>query len=589
MRKPNSLMNKKLLWGGLLLFIVGGAAAIYFLVLKKSQEHFKLIPKNTFVVVTADLKSLAEKANSKEWKNLFMTKKMEESAKDDAENAKFFKDVMSNPLSMGIDPFSDIYMFVEMPSGEDYSPKVGVAFAVRSSSDLEAVLMKIPEKNLRLKKEVVAKDGYKVFRLDNDALIAWRDKAGVFIAVNGEDASMKYAESIMKLDPKESLAENKHFRSFANEQHDMGAFLNYAALMNNPQVAKGMAMSGTMAYVDAFKEAIMEVNADFEKDKIAITTKYVNESKEAEKFNVLSDSKMSSGTLKTLTTKNPLAYFGFAIDAKKMLDWMEKDEFIGKGMNEVCMNMGLTKDELKNLLGGEFAATLNDFTMQTSTRQRYNWEATGPDGPQMEEYVDTSMMPEFSLSISIKDKAVLQKVLTKIGLPKDPAGYYAIREDGMNFYICETNSGITVTNGTEVASTLASKKELASAIGGKAAELAGKSNMAFYMNLTLSEYPAVLRDELKKGMGDDYAQFEKYFSMFKFTEAYGDQKNGNMNIMMTESNDNSLWRIIKASDEVAKASDEKRAKRNAEYEKMMQESMAMDSIASSIAAPVEAK
>lgn len=581
-------MNKKLLWGGLLLFIIGGAAAIYFLVLKKSQEHFKLIPKDAFVVVTADLKSLADKANSKEWKDLYMVKKMDESKHKDDENSKFVKDVMSNPLAMGIDPVSDIYMFVQM--GGSMKPMVGVAFAVRNKDDLEKILMKIPEKNLDIKKEVVAKDGYKLFKLDNDALIAWRDGAGIFLSGENSEVLVAAADKIMKLDAKSSLADNNHFKDFANNKHDIGFFLNYEAIMNNPEISSGIKMSGGSSYIDALKSATMAMNLNFEKDKIALTSEYKNANKDAEeKYNFFSTNKVSAATLKTLTDKNPYAYLGIAIDIKKIFSFIENDPLIGKGLNEVAQNFGLSKEELKNIFGGEIALTLNDFSMQTTTRTRYNWDETGSDYKE-EEYADTSMMPEFSVAVSIKDRAALQKLIARTQIPKDALGYYMIKEAGMNMYLVETNSGVTFTNGSSVATTLAAKKELASAVGGKAGEVAAKSATSFYFNLNLNEYPQVLRNMMQKEMkNEEYKLFSDFMAMFKYTEAYGNAKTGEMNVMMTESNDNSLWRIIKQIDGIAKVEGEKSKKREAEYEKIKQENIMTDSVAAMVTDAAETK
>ena len=155
-------MLKKLLLIGLPVILIGAGVYAYIILLKKSQEHFKLIPSDSIGVMTIDLKSIAEKGNYKAWGDLFVTKKLNESTKPDAENGRFMKELIGNPLSMGIDPVSDLYLFFQYSAKSQ--PSFGIALAVRNESDLENVLMKIPEKDLSVdKKEVQNKEGYKLF------------------------------------------------------------------------------------------------------------------------------------------------------------------------------------------------------------------------------------------------------------------------------------------------------------------------------------------------------------------------------------------------------------------------------------------
>lgn len=520
-------MLKKLILIGLPVILIGASVYAYIFLLKKSQEHFKLIPSDTFAVMTIDLKSIAEKGNYKAWGDLFITKKLNQSTKPDAENVRFIKDLISNPLSMGIDPVSDLYLFFQYAGQQ---PSFGVTFAVRNAGDLEKVLMKIPEKDLSVdKREVQSKEGYKLFHLSKEAAIAWKEDAGL-LAAGMKDAELDaWMDKIMKQDKSASLADKKDFVEFTQKKQDIGVYINYAGIFNSSLGSMATLTMPNNSYMTAFKTASATLSILFEKDKIAVRSNYQNSNQDAfDKYSFIGTSAIGEGILKSLTPKPPLAYYGFTIDIKKLLALLVSDPSALQAYTPYIMGLGITPEELGNLFGGEIAVTLNDFKMTT----------------------DSTLLPEFSLAVTLRDKAFLQKLLAHYKLPKDEVGYYKM-EIGSGYYLAEDKAGLTFTNSKEIASELVSKQEFATSIGGKAGEIARSAPAAFYWNLALNDYPEVVKSWLTKQMKEEnYKQFFDFMNLFTYMDGKGSSREGEMNIRMSGSDENSLWRIIKQSDKI---------------------------------------
>jgi hypothetical protein len=536
--------------------------------------------------MTIDLKSIAEKGNYKAWGDLFVTKKLNESTKPDAENGRFMKELIGNPLSMGIDPVSDLYLFFQYSAKSQ--PSFGIAFAVRNESDLENVLMKIPEKDLSVdKKEVQNKEGYKLFHFSKGAALAWKKGAGLF-ATGLTDADLdSYVDKIMKQEKSASLAERKDFLEFTQRKQDIGIYINYAGIFNSSIGSMATLTMQSNQYIAAFKTASVTMSILFEKDKIAIRNFYQNSNPDAfDKYSFIGSSSLTEGILKSLTPKPPLAFFGFTIDMKKLFSLLTSDLTTMQSISGAVKDLGVTPIELGNLLGGELAATLNDFKMTAVEKKHYGWDPATNE-PTESMVMDTTLLPEFSLTLSINDKAVLQKLLDHFKLPKDNAGYYKMAI-GSDYYLAEDKTGITLTNSKEIATELTSKKEFPSIIGGKAGEIAKSAPTAFYLDLTLNDYPEAVKTYLNKLMKEEnYKQFTDFMNMFVCIDGKGSSKEGEMNIRMSGSDENSLWRTIKQSDNIGQQMDiqrKKTEKERAEKQASEQANAVADSLAAAASA-----
>ena len=114
-------------------FIIGGtslalglAALFWYLGMSNNNKLIAKIPKDAAMVFKADLKSLADKAEFKQWKELAMFDKL-----DGDEGV--FKDILDNPKKSGVNFLQNAYGF--MGKGEEMFG--GIVFGIKDAKDFE--------------------------------------------------------------------------------------------------------------------------------------------------------------------------------------------------------------------------------------------------------------------------------------------------------------------------------------------------------------------------------------------------------------------------------------------------------------------
>ncbi|MEO0311108.1 MAG: hypothetical protein RIQ89_765 [Bacteroidota bacterium] len=546
-------MKKKLL----LLLAVGALGAggfwLYGLFSKK-YEHLNLIPNDAIVVGTFDLHTLAEKANIKAWDSLYLSKRSKEMkakmSADDEEMRKFLKEGFGNPLSMGIDPMSDLYAFITLRGG--MKPGVGVAFAVRSSSDLEKILMSIPDKFISEKKVVNGK-GFKSFGLENNMLLAWKEGAGLLLGGEMDQAALQYwAEELMNMEKAKSITQNKYFNEFANGKQDLGVFINYSGALSSGPIAGLLAMAGQNKAIDYLKTSSAIVNLNFENDQLVSNTYYYNSnSKASDEYSFLANKAVSKELLNNMTDRQPLGLLSFSLDANKTWEFFEGDPTFKRAVKEMEQSLNMKFKDLKTILSGEVAACLIDVQQHSIRRNSYEWnEATGEYAEK--EVMDTMPMPIFSLSMGIGNQANLHSLLKNIGT-MDSAGMHMLVNKEMNIYFAERGATLTITNDATLAQKVVGKTALGQ-WSGSGYDLAANNGSALYLNLLFSSYPENLKTMMLSAMDNDAvakAMFVEMITNFVDLQATGNSEKAVLTLNMSKTGENSLWRMIKMVDKIA--------------------------------------
>jgi hypothetical protein len=72
------------------------------------------------------------------------------------------------------------------------------------------------------------------------------------------------------------------------------------------------------------------------------------------------------------------------------------------------------------------------------------------------------------------------------------------------------------------------------------------------MNLSLNTYPDLVKTELANNMGRSYTMFETYMQVFKEARLQQNTDKGTFDIELSEGSGNSLFRLMKQTDEVYK-------------------------------------
>jgi hypothetical protein len=109
--------------------ILGLAGLFWYLGMSNNNKLIAKIPKDAAMVFKADLKSLADKAEFKQWKDLAMFDKLDG-------NEGVFKDILDNPKKSGVNFMQNAYGF--MGKGDEVYG--GIVFGIKDAKVSMAIL-----------------------------------------------------------------------------------------------------------------------------------------------------------------------------------------------------------------------------------------------------------------------------------------------------------------------------------------------------------------------------------------------------------------------------------------------------------------
>ena len=159
----------------------------------KKPEYTNVIPSDASQVIAVNLKSLADKAGTKDKETKEALQKLTDALKSDMNAATFqqLEKIMKNPSESGIDVEAPVYVFTS-PSFP-YSTAVA---KIKSEDDLHASLEIMVKEQICQPINEAA--GYS-FTTMNGGLVAFNNSAVMLISVNGTSQIEKAKECITKL------------------------------------------------------------------------------------------------------------------------------------------------------------------------------------------------------------------------------------------------------------------------------------------------------------------------------------------------------------------------------------------------------
>ncbi len=541
-------MNKKILFIILGVVVIGAAFYIYSF-RSGSSKHLRLVPANASALVTFNLKKLTDKADfNGKFKETKLYKTMLSKSKELKETdgmGLLMSEILKNPLDNGLDVFSDMYVFVQN-NAEDKN--IGVVMDVKDKKDFAAFIGKIPG----LAKNMHDEKGYQVFSHGND-YFAWNENGLLILETSNSYGDEKKQEIIkmfnilMVQDKKNSMAENKEFKQYSDNKHDISLFLNYGELMNtyskmtanNPMVKKLM---------DNYKGIYISGGISFENDKIAMSSKTHGDAKAIEKINYLNKKGVDNKALQYITNDKVYALFSMSLDIPKIISMFADEKSMMQSLEQTAMGMGLTVKELESVFSGEITMALVDIIEMESKNHSYKMnEATGEI--EMVEEIAKQPMPVFTLNMGIKDRANYDKLMKNIpiavinGMRKFPLGYIP------TFYAIETEYGLTFTNDSTLGAGIVTNKKTMKEPNAEVAGLMTGKPSAAYFNLNLNNYPAAVSDYFSRMAGEkSFSYFKDYMSLFNDMKGTGDVDGASFEINLVKGEGNSLFRLLKQFD-----------------------------------------
>lgn len=505
---PEKPKNKKKIF----LFVGGGVFALLlvialmiYLYTRPSYEHLKLIPSDALFVGSVNLKNIAGKIDMDKIQKMEFYKDMKKQSRGD--NDALSK-ALSDPMSSGIDVFSQPYVFVTAEH-DDYTRYTGgVAFAIKSEKDFRIFMLRSNDGE-----GIKQTDKYSIMRLDNGMCVAWDDDAGIFLfSDKSKTRTERYCRSLFEQSEKESIRSVEAFNKFREMPFDIGFFINYDGLRGIPGVKVPTYMEGGAS--------IATIN--FNDGKLSYASEYIPSATGTANPQSILGKKGINDALKATIPGKSYGIASVSLDLNELYKVMKKDPNMNEALDEIARNLQVGSAQLPGIMSGEFYASLADVKPMGVPRMRYQYDYE-TDNYKYEETIDTMLMPSYVVGATAKDKATLENIIGRMeGRDTMPGVRYWHTYRQGNYYIVNNGMNYFLTNDYSLAANL-SKGKAAVAVSGPMAQLISNDPLYSYFNLNFSKYPPALPDYMENSMGErSFSTFETFISMFDYAEMIGD-------------------------------------------------------------------
>ena len=389
----NKSVKKGLIIGGGSL-VLGLAALFWYLGMSNNNRLIAKIPKDAVMVFKADLKSLADKAEFKQWKDLAMFDQMggEES---------ILKDILEYPKKCGVNFMQNAYGF--MIKGDD-EPYGGIVFGIKDAKDFEETVKKIDSDI-----EVQKVDGLYSAEVDNnDVALVWDKNVALLYFRDDKDVLEKAKQAFVQ-DEDMSMLEMDTYMEFESLDADLGMYMNMkkfqelASEMGGPMQDqfKSMEKAESIGMTVLFEDQQMLVDATY----------YPVEGATPEEISMMKEESISADLMKLISPTTPKGFYAANMDLDKILALYPQ-------INEEMMKDGFSLDEFKNSLNGEMTISLIDVKNVQKIREVAdydNWEPNGFYDTPVPMKMDTTfeLSPIYKINLGVRDRGVLDNIITK--------------------------------------------------------------------------------------------------------------------------------------------------------------------------------
>ena len=377
--------------------ILGLAGLFWYLGMTNNNRLIAKIPKDSAMVFKADLKSLAEKAEFKKWKELSM---FDDMAEDDG----LLKGILDNPKKCGVNFMQNAYGF--MGKGDEMYG--GIVFGIKDAKDFEETV-----KSIDSDIEVQKTDGIYTAEVDkNDVALVWDKNVALLYfrdASRDDDDIMEKAKQAFSQDDDMSMLEMDTYMEFESLDADLGMYMNakkfqeLAAGMGNIAVGQ----MNTMEKAEAIGMTML-----FEDQQMLVdATYYPIEGATPEEISMLKEEGISADLMKLISPTNPKGFYAANMDLDKILGLYPQ-------INEEMIKDGFSIDEFKNGLNGEMTFSLIDVKNVQKIREVAdydNWEPYGFYDTPVPMKMDTTfeLSPIYKINFGLKDKGIIENLIAK--------------------------------------------------------------------------------------------------------------------------------------------------------------------------------
>lgn len=547
-------------------FIIGGtslvlglAALFWYLGMSNNNRLISKIPKDAAMVFKADLKSLADKAEFKQWKDLAMFDKL-----DGDEGV--FKDILDNPKKSGVNFLQNAYGF--MGKGDEMFG--GIVFGIKDAKDFEETV-----KSIDSDIEVEKTDGIYTAEVDkNDVALVW-DKNVALLYFRGDDDIIEKAKQAFTQDEDMSMLEMDNYMEFESLDADLGMYMNMKGFQ---ELASEMGGGIKNQFKSMEKAESIGMTMLFEDQQMLVdATYYPVEGATPEEISMMKEEGISADLMKLISPTTPKGYYAANMDFDKILGLYPQ-------INEEMMKDGFSIDEFKNGLNGEMTLSLIDVKNVQKIREVAdydNWEPYGFYDTPVPMKMDTTyeLSPIYKINLGLKDKGIIENLIAKFvakmnepvvteemvdmeNLMKSSFDSYMTPYDNLVEEIEEPNVKRYQYNGLEVMEAedvklfykfegnylSISNDESAFASQGfswddELEEMLTESPGSGYMDLNYKNYPDIERENAR-----DVQEAKSFLEMLDNMKFSSDGMTVHFEMNFTDSPDHILWRMMKTMD-----------------------------------------
>ena len=388
----NTSVKKGLIIGGTSL-VLGLAALFWYLGMSNNNRLIAKIPKDAAMVFKADLKSLADKAEFKKWKELSM---FDEMRKEES----VFDKILDNPKKSGVNFMQNAYGYVS--KGDEFYG--GIVFGIKDAKDFEETVKGIDDDI-----EVQKTDGIYTAEVDNnDVALVW-DKNVALMYFRDDEEVMEKAKQAFAQDEDMSMLEMDTYMEYESLDADLGMYMNMKRFQ---ELASEMGGQMQDQFKSMEKAESIGMTVLFEDQQMLIdATYYPVEGATPEEISMMKEESISADLMKLISPTSPKGFYAANMDLDKIFGLYPQ-------INEEMMKDGFSLDEFKNSLNGEMTISLIDVKNVQKIREVAdydNWEPNGFYDTPVPMKMDTTfeLSPIYKINLGVKDRGILDNIIAK--------------------------------------------------------------------------------------------------------------------------------------------------------------------------------
>ncbi|MFK7750644.1 MAG: DUF4836 family protein [Kordia sp.] len=519
---------------------------------KSSGTSF--IPKDAIGVMYVNLESLSQKSSTVDFKNLSISKMINESA---PRELKEFMNTQMTAENMKA-TFRNDFMLGFM-SFDRMSPSGGFVIPIKDAASFQKMIQPMLDKMPRMEKqESVGKDNAFTVCTSRDLAIGWNDQNALIVI--SDRAAAQTLIDLTKLESSNMITATDYFSGFFDGSKDMGIHISSTPVSD---LASSF-LTNFGANMDLKNNNFM-YHTTFEEDRLFTSAKF--KMNDDMKSIIGYESWMSTGynaDLLKMMPNNAAMLVKASIDPTAMykhIEGLQNSSVLPdmvksqikralSGMNrEMNREMGMTMEELAGIFEGSMMMSMTEGVNVQATRYTYDEDYNRVP----ETY--TKKQPYIYAAVSIKDQAKFDSMLDVVMKQETPMAtkgknYYQLEKD---LFAVIKNKVLFVTNDGSKADEIYNNGKLASNLSGFEHKDKLDNSMYVYMNENFTEmysdiinsmnpYASYARGGLNMDAANDI--YSKYFGDTHMTMS----TDGMEMYSYTKGEGNSLVNIIKYMD-----------------------------------------